>query len=222
MKPLLRAHRGEIFWVVMACLALVGCASRLTVEDRGPAAMHAPEWRVGDRWRHSWSAGTEKGIKTSEVADIREMGGSRYYVLRVGNVNWFFTPDIRWAGSAMEARIIARSSPPRPWFVWPLDVGRSWDYQGEYEDQERKATIRESYAVRGIETVQVPAGTFRAIRVQREGGAQEWDEYWYAPEIRWYVKWRGRRGQDQFEEVLTEFTPAGAPPATQPKKPGQP
>lgn len=221
MKPLLAAWCGGILWLVIASLALIGCASQPPSQGVSPPAVRAPEWRVGDRWQHAWIAGTEKGIKTSEVADIREMAGSRYYVLRVGATSWFFTPDLHWAGLAAEARIVARSSPPRPWFVWPLDVGRMWHYDGAYEDQERKTKVKEAYAVRNVETVQVPAGTFRAIRVERDGGTDGSDEYWYAPDVRWYVKWRGRRGIDQFEEVLTEFEPATSS-ALQQRRPVKP
>jgi hypothetical protein len=209
-----------MFWVLLTCLPLMACAGpRLVSEEKAPAvtpapaASTAPMWHVGDRWRHSWSAGTEKGIKTAEVTDIREMGGSRYYVLRTGDTIWFFTPDLGWAGLAAESKVIARSSPPRPWFVWPLAAGRNWDYEGVYEERDRKVPVRETYAARALETVQVPAGTFRAIRIQRDAGPEGWDEYWYAPEVGWYVKWRGRRGRDEFEEVLLEYLPASSLPA---------
>jgi len=31
------------------------------------------------------------------------------------------------------------------------------------------------------------------------------DQYWYAPDVGFYVKWIGRRGESQFEEQLREY-----------------
>jgi hypothetical protein len=174
-----------------------------------------PEWRVGDRWRHAWTAGTETGVKASEVLSVREIGGVRFYVLRVDGVDRYYTLDLHWAANVMESRVAARAQPPQPWFMWPLEVGRRWEYRGTYEDQERKNQLSEVYRVLGVERVEVPAGTFRALKLERQGATGDSDEYWYAPEVRWYVKWLGRRGPDQFQEVLQEFL-AGtgeAPPA---------
>jgi hypothetical protein len=63
----------------------------------------------------------------------------------------------------------------------------------------------------------VPVGTFRAFKVVREANGSIIDEYWYAPDVRWYVKWVGRRGKDEFQEVLQEHMPA---PQTAPPRPG--
>ncbi len=50
----------------------------------------------------------------------------------------------------------------------------------------------------GWETVAVPAGTFRALRIESEGSFQRTDiavsgsakeTAWYAPEVKRYVKW---------------------------------
>ena len=65
--------------------------------------------------------------------------------------------------------------------------------------------MRDSYRVVGVESVAVPAGTFRAFKIVREVDSAVVDEYWYAPNVRWYVKWVGRRGKDEFEEVLQEY-----------------
>jgi hypothetical protein len=71
--------------------------------------------------------------------------------------------------------------------------------------------------------VEVPAGRFTAVKVVRETDRRDVDEYWYVPEIRFYVKWVGRRGDAQFEEQLREHRqaprlipgpPSSAPPST--------
>ena len=210
-------RRGIAGWLLWAAfgviLGLASCAPA-PVPPRPVAA--PPEWRIGDRWRHAWTAGAEAGTKTSEVLEVRELGGVRYYVLRIDSVHRYYTLDLHWAANIVELRVAARAVPPQPWFMWPLEVGRRWEYQGRYEDQERQEQVRESYTVLGVEQVQVPAGTFWAFKVGREGAGGSSDQYWYAPDIGWYVKWVGRRGNDQFQEVLVEFVrgsrSAPAPP----------
>jgi hypothetical protein len=55
--------------------------------------------------------------------------------------------------------------------------------------------------------------------VVRETDRRDFDEYWYAPEVRWYVRWTGNRGDVRFEERLREYSaaprliPASAPPS---------
>ena len=179
-----------------------------TAIEQGSAAR--PMWRLGDKWVHAWSAGTEKGVKTSEARGLREVKGVQYQVLRVEPVDVYFTVDLHWAwaASVAESRVTARAVPPLPWFKWPLLVGGRWEYQGTLEAQQRKESVRDSYKVLGVESVTVPAGTFRAFKIVREVESSVVDQYWYAPDVRWYVKWVGRRGKEEFEEVLQEHTPA--------------
>jgi hypothetical protein len=137
-------------------------------------------------------------------------------------IDVYFTVDLHWAwaASVTESRVTARAVPPLPWFNWPLQVGRRWEYQGVLEDQQRKDLVRDSYKVVGVEEVQVPAGTFRAVKIVREAGSSIVDQYWYAPDVGWYVKWVGQRGKDEFQEVLQEYVPA--PQTAVPPRPGEP
>jgi hypothetical protein len=127
-------------------------------------------------------------------------------------VDVYFTADLHWAwaASVAESRVTARAVPPLPWFKWPLQVGKRWQYQGTLEDQKRKESVRDSYKVLGVESVAVPAGTFQAFQIVREVESVVVDQYWYAPDVRWYVKWVGRRGKEEFQEVLQEYTLANS------------
>jgi hypothetical protein len=193
---------------------LPACASVRSSETKTPTQVGVarPEWRVGDRWVHSWTAGTDNGAKTSEVVELREVGGVQYYVLRVGTVDHYYTLDLHWAAGVVESKVAARATPPQPRFNWPLEVGKRWDYQGVFEEKDRKDRMRETYRVVGVEQVAVPAGTFRAFKLVREVDGSIVDQYWYAPDVRWYVKWLGRRGSDEFQEVLQEYAPVDEAP----------
>jgi hypothetical protein len=101
--------------------------------------------------------------------------------------------------------------PPQPWFVWPLAPGARWAHQGRFEQRESAVTHDDRFTVVGQEKIEVPAGQYEAIRLLRETDRRDRDEYWYAPDIRWYARWLGRRGDVQFEERLREYRPAPRP-----------
>lgn len=212
----------------VAAIWLVACAAR---EAPPPAAAprpvahvdSPPEWRPGDRWVYDWTSGTRSGTKTAEVLEITEVNKIRYYVLRIGEVDHYYTPAFRWSGSVRESRVEARMVPPQPWLTWPLAVGSRWVHNGVYEERDTKKEQNDRFAVVAAETVEVPAGRFHAFKVVREGNRQESDQYWYAPEVRWYVRWVGRRGETQFEERLREYHAAPrlipeSAPESQPSK----
>jgi len=205
--------KGHVFLCGAALVALLFVPSCASIPSQDATSLsksgvERPLWTAGDRWLYAWIAGTAKGVKTSEVLGVRDVGGVQYNVLRVETANlyhMYYTADLHWAANIVESRVVARATPPQPWFNWPLEPGKRWQYQGVYEDRERKDPMRESYRVVGVESVDVPAGTFRAFKIVREVDSAVVDQYWYAPNVCWYVKWVGRRGKDEFEEVLQEY-----------------
>jgi hypothetical protein len=201
-------------------LALAGCAagaSGPTPAGPGPerpastAPLAAPAWQVGDRWVYEWTSGNEKGTKTIEVIEVPAVSGVRYYVVRLGESEHYYTDTLHWAAAVREGKVEARMVPPQPWFVWPLAAGARWVHQGRFEQREGVVTYDDRFTVIGPERVEVPAGRYEALKVVRETDRRDGDEYWYAPDVRWYARWLGRRGDSQFEEQLREYRPAPRP-----------
>ena len=60
------------------------------------------------------------------------------------------------------------------------------------------------------ETIEVPAGRFQSLKVVRESAGQYSDEYWYVPEVRFYARWVGRRGNVDFDWKLEHYRAASA------------
>jgi len=158
-----------------------------------------------------------------EVVETREISKVPFYLVRVGDLIHFYTRELEWAGTMREQKVESRMSPPQPWFVWPLEAGRRWTHRATHEDANGKSEVADRFSVVAIETVEVPAGRFSAVKVVRETDRRDIDEYWYAPEVRFYVKWVGRRGDSQFEEQLREYRqaprlipgpPSSVPPST--------
>jgi len=219
-----------IAWLAVLMIAMGGCATPATsavspppAPASAPAISSPPEWRPGDRWVYGWTSGSETGTKTVEVVEVREINKVAFYLVRVGDLEHFYTRELHWAGTMREQKVESRMSPPVPWFVWPLEGGRRWTHNAIYEDANSKTEIADRFSVVATEMVEVPAGRFNAVKVVRETDRRDVDEYWYAPEVRFYVKWTGRRGDTQFEEQLREYRqaprlipgpPSSAPPST--------
>jgi len=213
---------GLVALFLSGCVAPAGPAAAPTASQQEPITASAPpEWRPGDQWVYTWTSGQTSGTKSVEVLEIREINTVSFYLVKVGEAEQFYTKDLRWAGTMRDGKVQSRMTPPQPWFVWPLEVGRQWTHRGTYEDATGKGAHNDSFSVVGAEVVEVPAGRFSALKVARETDSRNSDQYWYAPEVRFYVKWIGRRGDAQFEEGLREYRPAqrlipGSTPSTPP------
>lgn len=179
-----------------------------------------PEWRAGDQWTFQWTVGGDRGTRTAEMVEVRSIGDTPLYVLRIGDVDHLYTRDLHLVGTLKLDTVESRMTPPQPLLMWPLEAGRRWEHRGTYEDRSGQRQVIDTFTASGPELVEVPAGRFQAMRVVRHGVAGDSDEYWFAPEVGFYVKWTGRRGGVQFEEQLASYRTAGGP--LPPPGPGQP
>jgi hypothetical protein len=205
--------------MLLVGLFLVGACAPVEPEmpDRGRRAIEPqavplrvespPDWRPGDTWIYQWTSGRESGIRVVDMVETREVNKARFYVLNADGAEQFWTPDLHWAGTVRDSKVQVRMTPPEPWFLWPLEVGRQWTHRGVYEDQSGRRDVSDSFAVVSAETITVPAGQFRALKVVRESQGLYSDQYWYVPEVRSYAKWVGRRGEVEFEWLLQSFQP---------------
>jgi hypothetical protein len=205
----------EVGVATLVALLLAGCVASAPPDvSRGVSppeqikASTPPAWRPGDQWVYTWSSGAQTGTKSVEVLEVREINTISFYLVKVGEAEQFFTKDLQWAGTMRQGKVQARMTPPQPWFTWPLESGRHWIHRGTYEDGSGKSVRSDSFSVVGTETVEVPAGRFNTFKIVRETANRDSDQYWYAPEVGFYVKWLGRRGDEQFEEDLREYRPA--------------
>jgi hypothetical protein len=176
--------------------------------DRLVTVPSPPEWRPGDRWTYLVTSGNDRGTKTLEVVEVREISNVPYYVVRLGDYDHYYTRTLNWAAAIRTSKVEARMIPPHPWFAWPLEVGKRWTYQGVWEEQDSKRDLSNRFAVVAVEAVEVPAGRFETLKIVRETDVRDIDEYWYAPAARWHVLWKGRRGDFEFEERLQSYDPA--------------
>ncbi len=101
------------------------------------------------------------------------------------NRNWFMT----LRGDAERAS----ATPHDGQFSWPLEVGKAWTATYMYYDGVTRRTfnpIVTYWKAAAYEDVTVPAGTFKAFRLESTPGTNNSTSVtvWYAPEVRLIVK----------------------------------
>jgi len=175
-----------------------------------------PVWTTGDRWRfQSISAGGRRTTYTQRVDREETLDGVAYYVIKTRTRETFYRKsDLALSHDTVGGEIDTRRTPPRLYFIWPLTVGATWEQTYHFERLSNKHSYDSSYAagVEGEETVTVPAGTFRTLKIVNRDAAKKsvtW-ELWYAPDVRMWVRMR-EPALEEGERVreLLEFTAAG-------------
>jgi len=154
-----------------------------------------PEWKVG----YSWSYEEKRsGRKTTSVKVVEIIGTDLTAKLPVFLVKEGDEEDSRSVETlgVVETRkngiVTSRRDKPSQILSWPLQSSKEWRNIYTLENLETKQTYRVDrvMSVSAVEEVKVPAGTFNAIKIEayeyQTGSLQA--EYWYAPEVRWFVR----------------------------------
>ena len=102
--------------------------------------------------------------------------------------NYFdiYDMNLNWIGSFADGKELESAEPCIRVFKWPLRVGKKWDSSytlRDYSEGFRPSPSKITVNIRTYEEVTVPAGTFKALRIQAGG-----ETFWYAPSIGWVVK----------------------------------
>jgi len=190
------------------------CAAEIALAQQ-PSA-ERPTYEVGMRWL--LNDGAYDLIRIAKDVYVFSAGPSRqieltrdlgvYRIIKGGQVDWQIDP-----------------APP---IKWPLEIGKFGSlFNAVMHSKEYPSglPVRFTWSVKAFESVQVPAGTYQAFRIEyfaeyigdplrRTGaipGRQSWTlVLWYAPETRQFVKAEGAGLRDvDFQLVATESgTPA--------------
>ena len=167
---------------------------------QGDAPVAKPEVKVGDRWtyrRMNYRSGRPAG-----TYEIRVVFAERGVIQVVGigkgserEVDTTYTAE--WNAVSTRNRIFV---PHTGWFRFPLRVGST--YEADFESRMPKkgaahSEQRRSVRVLGWEDVVVPAGRYRALKIESAGRYQRLDRplsgkarnlVWYVPEVKRWVK----------------------------------
>lgn len=166
-------------------------AGQLTVV----ADMATPVWNVGDEWAYRYEGPTGTGTYVWSVDREEAIDGILHYVIKTGTREIFYRKhDFAFSRETVDGAIVLKSTPSRFHYVWPMHVGKAWEQTVLEERPVARQTSErvDAVTVEAEETVTVPAGTFRALKIvvrNRKTGAMR-VEAWYSPELKQVVKLR--------------------------------
>lgn len=192
-------------------LALVagGCAGA-TGPSRTVQLAERPTWEVNDAWTYAGRRASGPYTITRKVVREGTFGGYPAYEVEAGDAHYWLTKQLGYLARLNGNTVVRRAVPPAD-FQWPLQVGKQWSSTFTWIDSgepERRSTVIDVWVVEAHEDVKTPAGTFKAFKVSRreiESGA--WQEFWYSPQVKSWVKIRAGGGPDgEFEEVLSSYS----------------
>jgi hypothetical protein len=154
-----------------------------------------PVWKIGDEWQYAYKSPSDSGVYVWSVKRVETLDGAQHYVIKTGTREIFYrVSDLASSLERIDGDVILRETPSRLAYVWPLTVGKTWEQAHRQERPvDRTTTNRNSlWTVESEETVTVPAGTFRTLKItwrNKNTGALIY-EMWYVPDVKQWVKIR--------------------------------
>lgn len=108
-----------------------------------------------------------------------------------------------WISYMVEGKERMSAAPHTGEFQWPLFVGKSWTARFAYEDHVRHVIwnyVSNTWNVEAYEDVHVPAGIFKAFRIQSTPGENNGVviTMWYSPELKGVIKRITERTADHY------------------------
>jgi hypothetical protein len=175
-----------------------------------PVAPGLPVWRRGDEWTYRWAGPDGSGTDVWSVDREEVVDGIDCYVTRSGQREIFHRKaDLASVKETFGGEPASRYSPPRLNYVWPLAIGKSWEQSFTEERRGEKQThvSRWSWEIEREESVTVPAGTFRTVKItiRDARNAAVVSESWYAPAARLPVRVVQHLPKGRSESELIRF-----------------
>lgn len=200
-----------------ALLALLIVAVPILSAGQSDAPVRKPEIRVGDSWTYRSTnvlgPGTDEHVTRVSFADdkvilavsTRKSDGKEF------DSSW----TSEWNAVSSYTGLMYR--PPTGVLRFPLRVGDKYPIKFELL-RPRVSTVMSlatgTATVVGWELVEVPAGKFRAMKVEAEWTNQPFDgsrafqqqaTFWYVPEVRRWVKLQAVNPNRRLSEELLEY-----------------
>jgi CHAT domain-containing protein len=180
--------RGRRRW--MALVALAGSVVAASAAAQTSAPMEFPP--TGSRWiTRSLDQAGGSYLTTYTVLEPGSFQGRPGF--RLSNdigVLFFERAGRNWFATVVREKERSAATPHFGTFAWPLEVGKSWSSVYEFRDNLRGLRfnrVQASWRVAAEEEVTVPAGRFRAFRLEGGNNGNTWTT-WYAPLVRLVVK----------------------------------
>src|SRR5260370_911291 len=190
---------SRALYTVLLVILLAGCATMRSTPQQEYT------WAMWENCKQTLILSSGLTVNRVEPAD-----GVEHYVVKAGTGELFYrVSDLASSFERVDGVVVTRNTPPRLSYVWPLTVGKVWDQDFRNERPvERQTTARNStWTVAAEETVTVPAGTFRTLKITwRNRNTRAFlCALWYAPEVKQWVKIREVLSNGIRERELVSF-----------------
>jgi hypothetical protein len=154
-----------------------------------------PIWKVGDEWEYAYKEPSGGGTYVWAVTRIEALDGVEHYVITSGTRESLYrVSDLAISVQRTAGVIMVRDVPPRTQYAWPLTVGKTWEQSYREERPVARQTSNPTivWTAESEETVTVPAGTFRTVKITSRNKATSAVGYdiWYSPDVKQWVKSR--------------------------------
>ena len=187
-------------------------------------AVRRPIMKVGDQWKYQLIDNWKNVVKETFTFQVSSVTEKEIQIIRkaasgaVATVTE--TPDLNATSIVSTSGNDFHYSSDTGDFAFPLSVGKTWEAKTAYTKKGGSGSYALAVTVVGWEQVTVPAGTFTALKMTREGfynattssgsGSGKMKVVvWYAPEVKGKVKveyedtdWGGQ----PHSRVTTELT----------------
>jgi hypothetical protein len=190
------------------------------------SAVAKPDVKVGERWSYRRTDYLTNKVSFSIEGRVVSMGPDEILLVakrsdQSGEFDVFFTSE--WGVIVLGGTTFI---PRTDFFKFPLKVGAT--HQTTYETANKGSPARAKFElavkVMGWEDIEVPAGKFRALKLEANGnyirleagnrsGGMVRVRYWYVPEIKRWAKYtyeEGSRGlsypDNAFSDELIKFS----------------
>jgi hypothetical protein len=194
-------------FLIALLLPLTGLAAPA---PKGKDVLYHPT-KVGDKRVYVMTTGKEVTDITDEVTRVDVKGGRLHVSVSQkqddGTLGVTVT-EVSAAGVVRLTGVKRALSPPMPLLRLPAKAGNSWTWDPDTPDG-GKPLVTTYTVVKEQEEVEVPAGKFKAIRVDAEwtlDGTEVKTTQWYAPDVG-LVKRVYRAGVTTQTQLLKSFTP---------------
>jgi hypothetical protein len=199
-------------------LAVAAQATRAApaLKDRPADLLYAPT-RVGDTQVYE-QRGRGRAVRSAHVVTgVEEKGGTFLVTIeREGRPGAWTELSVSGRGVVWRTRMAEKLDDPVPWLKLPAKPGGTWSYES------KPGNFKRTYTAGPEEEVEVPAGRFRAVRVDEEfarGGERARHTFWHARRVG-LVKAVLKTDDDEWTQVLVSFA-AGDGSVTRPPSAGR-
>jgi len=180
------------------CLSVATLLSAFSIAAQAQdlAQVEKPDPKVGDTRIYAVLEPISRVEQRVQELTVTEVTDSQIQITdKVSSV--VTTYDRDWAIKQVGSR---RYTPSVRALTFPMQVGKKWEHSNSYAHASCGTTTSDlKNEVVGWEDVIVPAGTFRALRIDSNGywnnscGSDRSEyKFWYVPKVKWLVKSESR------------------------------